>query len=68
VVEEIQAGTRCGFCACLINGEAAEQIGAKWFHADACAAEHRKKTDPAPSPLSSPPVKKKSRIRRGRSA
>jgi hypothetical protein len=68
-VDEVLAGTRCGFCAGMLNGEAAEQVGAKWFHADACAAEHRKKAEPAPSPLSSPPpANKRSRIRRGKSA
>jgi hypothetical protein len=66
-VDEVLAGTRCGFCACLINGEAAEQIGDRWFHSDACASEHGKKAEPAPSPLSSPPPPKKSRVRRGKS-
>jgi hypothetical protein len=61
VVGEVTAGARCAFCGCAINGEAAEQIGVKWYHAEACAAEHRKSHPEAPSP---PEPKKRSRIKR----
>jgi hypothetical protein len=57
VVDQVVAGARCGFCGCVIDGQAAEQIGERWYHSEACAGEHRKK---APA--------KKSRIKRRRAA
>jgi hypothetical protein len=61
VADQVLASERCAFCGCALNGEAAEQIGRRWYHAEACAAEHRKNHPEAPPP---PAPKKRSRIKR----
>jgi hypothetical protein len=58
--DAIAAGTRCAFCGCLLDGAVAEQIGARWYHAEACTAEARKSA-PQPVPPTQP-RRRRSRI------
>ena len=59
----VPAGTHCGFCRAVLGDAETEQIGHRWYHADACAVEVHKRLA-MPVPQSAPPAKPKRR--RGR--
>jgi hypothetical protein len=64
MVTGVAAGTRCGLCRGMLDGEAVERIGAKWFHADACAQEiHKRNAVPVPIEPSAKPKRGRGRIK-----
>jgi hypothetical protein len=59
----VPAGTHCGFCHAALGDGAVEQIGSRWYHADACAVEtHKRLAVPAPAPPAKP-KRKRGRIK-----
>jgi hypothetical protein len=59
----VPAGTHCDFCHAVLGDDPVEQIGSRWYHADACAVEvHKRLATPVPA---TPPAKPKYKRIRG---